>query len=201
MAERVGEYIGKHGVKIQQGFVPLGLEKNEETGKIICTFGPTEDPQSTVYGDEFDTVLFAIGRIASTKDIGLENVGITMAPNGKVQVDESERTSCPSVYAIGDVVFGRPELTPVAAQTGVFLARRLFGGIQKLMNYDVISTCVFTPLEYGASGLSEDAAINKYGEDKLEVYHTSFKPLEWNMFPEHEDDMCYSKVIVLKVIY
>jgi len=41
---------------------------------------------------------------------------------------DDESTSCPYVYAVGDIVEGRPELTPVAIQAGRLLARRLFAG-------------------------------------------------------------------------
>ena len=48
------------------------------------------------------------------------------------------------------------------------------------MNFKHIATTVFTPLEYGAIGLSEEAAIQQFGEDNIEVYHTTFQPLEWS---------------------
>ena len=47
---------------------------------------------------------------------------------GYVICGDDESTSCPYVYAIGDVIEGRPELTPVAIQAGRLLARRLFAG-------------------------------------------------------------------------
>lgn len=37
------------------------------------------------------------------------------------------------------------------------------------MDYDNVATTVFTPLEYGCVGLSEETAISKYTEDKIEV--------------------------------
>lgn len=37
------------------------------------------------------------------------------------------------------------------------------------MDYVNVPTTVFTPLEYGTIGLSEEAAIAKYGEDDIEV--------------------------------
>ena len=37
------------------------------------------------------------------------------------------------------------------------------------MNYYNVPTTVFTPIEYGAIGFSEEEALNKFGEDKLEV--------------------------------
>lgn len=47
---------------------------------------------------------------------------------GKIPVNDVEQSSVPYVYAVGDVVEGQPELTPVAVQAGRLLARRLFGG-------------------------------------------------------------------------
>ena len=61
-----------------------------------------------------------------------------------------------NIYAIGDAVYGIPELTPVAIQQGKFLSRRLFGAEKDSdkfkMDWDMIPTTVFTPLEYGAIG-------------------------------------------------
>jgi len=41
------------------------------------------------------------------------------------------------------------------------LARRLFGGSKQIMDYVNIATTVFTPIEYGACGYSEEDAIKK----------------------------------------
>jgi pyruvate/2-oxoglutarate dehydrogenase complex dihydrolipoamide dehydrogenase (E3) component len=42
---------------------------------------------------------------------------------------------------------------------GKLLVARLFSNSKQLMNYNKIATTVFTPLEYGAIGLSEEDAI------------------------------------------
>lgn len=67
----------------------------------------------------------------------------------------------PNIYAIGDCAYQRPELTPSAIKAGQLLARRLFGHAKQLMNYELIATTVFTPLEYGCIGLSEEDAIKE----------------------------------------
>ena len=52
-------------------------------------------------------------------------IGVALNPkNGKVIHDEAERTNLPNVFAIGDVLDDKPELTPVAIQAGKLLARR-----------------------------------------------------------------------------
>lgn len=45
--------------------------------------------------------------------------------NGKIPV-VNERTNIPHVFAIGDILEGKPELTPVAIEAGLLLARRLY---------------------------------------------------------------------------
>ncbi len=47
--------------------------------------------------------------------------------NGKVIADEYEQTTAPNIYAVGDILQGKPELTPVAIQAGRLLAKRIFG--------------------------------------------------------------------------
>ena len=46
--------------------------------------------------------------------------------NGKI-VGRNEQSTVPHIYAIGDVLDGTPELTPVAIMAGKLLAARLFG--------------------------------------------------------------------------
>jgi len=64
------------------------------------------------------------------------------------------------------------------------------------MDYHLIPTTVFTPIEYGACGYAEEDAIKEFGESNIKVYHSSFKPLEWNYSEEHLADSCYAKLIV-----
>jgi len=54
------------------------------------------------------------------------------------------------------------------------------------MDYANVATAVFTPLEYGAVGMSEEAAYDALGQDNVEVFHTTFAPLEWSLSPERE---------------
>lgn len=62
----------------------------------------------------------------------------------------------------------------MAVQAGKLLAARLFGGSKILMDYANVATTVFTPLEYGCVGLSEETAVKSHGEDNIEVNDNSF---------------------------
>ena len=56
-------------------------------------------------------------------------------------------------------------------------------------------TTVFTPLEYGSIGYSEDEAIAKFGENDLEVrLQVSLKPLSVSFFTVHHKNIEYGSV-------
>lgn len=86
-----------------------------------------------------------------------------MAKNQKIKVNDCDTTSVGNIFAIGDCSDGRPELTPPAIKAGKLLAERLFGGQTKLMDYKFIPVTVFTPIEYGSCGWTEEDAKAKFG--------------------------------------
>lgn len=186
LAERVQSAMENHGTQIIVGVVPTSIEKLP-SGKLLVSYSNGES-------GEFDTVLAAVGRYADTRGLGLDAVNISVNPrNGKIAC-VNEQTPVPNIYAIGDVVEGVPELTPSAIMAGRMLARRLFAGETELMNYKNIATTVFTPLELGTVGYSEEEAIEKFGEDSVDCYMSSFQPLEWSI-PE-KATQCIAKVVV-----
>lgn len=124
-------------------------------------------------------MLQAVGRHADTELLGLDKVGVKMQDR-KIVVDKELRTSVDNIYALGDVVKGAPELTPVAIKEGHYLVDRLYANGQEYVDYDLVPTTIFTPLEYSVMGLSEEKARQKYGAENIEVYHTAFKPIEWS---------------------
>lgn len=54
---------------------------------------------------------------------------------------------------------------------------------------------MFTPLEYGCVGFSEEDAVKKFGKSKIEVYHAFYRPLEYTV-PQRDSSRCYIKVLV-----
>lgn len=197
MANRIGEYMEKEGIKFIKKCVPAKVERLEEgqPGKIRVTGKMLETGEEVT--DEYNTVLFAIGRDACTTGIGLEKIGVNMNPKNLKIPTVNEQTNIPNIYAIGDVVEGKPELTPVAIEAGMLLAKRMFAGSDTQCDYINVPTTVFTPLEYGCIGYSEEMAIEKFGSSSIEVYHTLYTPLEWEI-AHREQSACYAKIICLK---
>jgi pyruvate/2-oxoglutarate dehydrogenase complex dihydrolipoamide dehydrogenase (E3) component len=65
------------------------------------------------------------------------------------------------------------------------------------MDYVNVPTTVFTPLEYGSCGYSEEEATKKFGEDNIEIYLISFTPLE-HEFTHRDTNRSFMKVICHK---
>uniref|UniRef100_A0A9L0TLV9 thioredoxin-disulfide reductase (NADPH) n=1 Tax=Equus caballus TaxID=9796 RepID=A0A9L0TLV9_HORSE len=185
MAEKVGSYMEQHGVKFLRKFVPVMVSLGDIWNSFYFLFTPS-------------LVLLAIGRDSCTRKIGLEKIGVKInEKSGKIPVNDVEQTNVPYVYAIGDILEGKLELTPVAIQAGKLLARRLFGDLMSECDYINVPTTVFTPLEYGCCGLSEEKAIEVHKKENLEVYHTLFWPLEWTV-AGRDNNTCYAKIICNK---
>jgi len=172
--------------------LPSRIEKLDD-GKLQVFWSKDGQEQSEV----FDTVLVAVGRKPQTANLGLDSIGLLYdTVSGKIPV-HNETTNIPHIYALGDVIQGELELTPVAIKAGRLLAKRLYAGSKLFMDYSLIPTTVFTPLEYSCCGMTEEASMQKYGQDGIEVYHTYYTPLE-STVTEKGENMCYCKVIVNK---
>jgi len=95
-------------------------------------------------------VLVAVGRHAQVNGLQLDKLGVTLSKGGKLVTNKDcslVGTKCEDVWAIGDVVEGKLELTPSAILDGKLLAGRLLHVHNEHMNWDLVPTTVFTPLE------------------------------------------------------
>ncbi|XP_067013412.2 thioredoxin reductase 2, mitochondrial [Anabrus simplex] len=191
MARMVCEEMQERGVKFLHTTVPEKVVKNED-GRLTVHWRNVKD--STTGCDVYDTVLFATGRRATTQDLNLDKVGVKYdKESGKIYT-ENEETTASDIFAIGDVIQDKPELTPVAIHAGRLLAHRLYSGGSECMDYTNVATTVFTPLEYGTVGMSEETAMQKCGEDNVEVYHAYYKPTEF-FVPQRDPSRCFVKVV------
>jgi pyruvate/2-oxoglutarate dehydrogenase complex dihydrolipoamide dehydrogenase (E3) component len=126
---------------------------------------------------EFDQLLLAAGRAANTDGFGLEELNIALRRNGTIEVDEFMRTSCPTIYACGDVT-GPFQFTHTASHQAWYASvNALFGRFRRFrVDYSVIPWCTFTDPEVARVGLNEQEAsaqeinyeVTTYGIDDLD---------------------------------
>lgn len=121
-----------------------------------------------------DSVLWATGRTPNTSGLNLEQAGVDLYPGGYIEIDKFQNTTGHNIYAVGDVT-GRVELTPVAIAAGRRLSERLFNEKEKeYLPYDNIPTVIFTHPPIGTIGMTEEEAYDRYPEEKVKIYQTSF---------------------------
>ena len=78
------------------------------------------------------------------------------------------------MWAIGDVT-DRMALTPVALMEAMALTKTLFGGEATAPDHANIATAVFSAPQIGTVGLTEEQAVQRYGD--VDVYCSAFRPM------------------------
>ncbi|WP_372732309.1 glutathione-disulfide reductase [Novosphingobium sp.] len=139
-----------------------------------------------------DVVLVATGRRPKTEGLGLETVGITLGQRGEIPVDDTAKTACDSIYAVGDVT-DRVQLTPVAIREGQAFADRIFGGKETTLNYDCIPSAVFSQPPLAGVGMTEAEARSAFGGN-IRVYSSDFRPMK-NVFGHRPERGLYKMIV------
>lgn len=133
----------------------LGHKVTGATAKGKKVTVTAEDSKGQAVSFEGDYCIVSVGRIAYTKDLGLENIGITPEERGnKITVNEHLETSVEGVYAIGDVVKGAM-LAHKAEDEGIYVAERI-AGQKPHIDYNLIPGVVYTWPEVASVGQTEE---------------------------------------------
>lgn len=106
--------------------------------------------------DSFDYVLVAVGRTPNGHEIGAENAGIRVDPQGFIPVDSQQRTNVEHIMAIGDIV-GQPMLAHKATHEGK-VAAEVCAGMKSHFDARVIPSVAYTDPEVAWVGVTEEEA-------------------------------------------
>jgi glutathione reductase (NADPH) len=159
------------------------IEKNKDG--TMCVRFKDGDPVAA------DVVMFATGRRPHTDGLGLEKAGVELNEKGAIKVDDYSKTSCDSIYAVGDVT-DRLQLTPVAIREGHAFADTVFGNNPRTVDYNCIPSAVFSHPPLAGVGLTEAQAKNKLGTVK--VYTSDFRPMK-NVLAGRAERALYKMIV------
>jgi glutathione reductase (NADPH) len=140
---------------------------------------------------EADQVLFATGRSPNTEGLGLEVAGVELGDKGRVKVDADNRSSVPSIFAVGDVT-DRIQLTPVAIREGQAFADTFFGNKPHQVDYACVPSAVFSHPPLAGVGMTEGQARNKLGQVK--TFTSDFRPMK-NVLAGRNERSLYKLVV------
>jgi dihydrolipoamide dehydrogenase len=138
----------------------------------VATGNPVENVEAgkksvkLTYGDtttEVDYLCIAGGRRADTERLGLAEAGVELEENGKVKVDEYQRTSNAKVFAIGDLVNAKA-LAHKASEEGVVAAEAAAGVETHPVDQGLVAGATFSHPQVASVGLTE-AAAKEAGND------------------------------------
>lgn len=167
MAETLIESMQQDGITLHTHAIPKEVVKNTD-GSVTLNL---EDGRE----QRVDCLIWAIGREPATDKINLQAVGVETNERGFIKVDKYQNTNVPGIYAVGDIIEGGIELTPVAVAAGRRLSERLFNNKpNEHLDYRLVPSVVFSHPPIGTVGLTEQQAIAQYGAENVKVYKSSF---------------------------
>ena len=153
VAEELRKAFVKRGVTILlgHGYQSLVRKGNGSGWSVALNVG------GSTKSVDAEAILVAVGRGPVSRELGLEKLGIEIECGGFIKTDGSFRTTCPSVYAIGDVA--RPPLLAHKASAEGVAAVEIMAGIRE-PGFDLLSVpaCIYCEPEVATIGLSEAEA-------------------------------------------
>ena len=136
------------------------------TGSPVENVEASNDGVKFTYGGEsaeVDYLCIAGGRAPDTDALNLSDAGVETADNGKIEVDDYQRTSNEKVYAIGDLVRG-PALAHKASEEGVVAVEQIAGNDPHPLNINLVAGATFCHPQVARVGMTE-AEAKEAGHD------------------------------------
>ena len=146
----------KAGIEVQLGVKVKGAKKARDGVTV-------ETDQGEVWAKQ---LLVAVGRVAISKDLGLEQLGVQTHPNGFIKVDEWMHTSAEGIHAIGDVVGGYL-LAHAASHEGIVAAEDIAGQRLAPMEQNLVTRCTYSHPQIASVGMTEKQARDAGHEVKI----------------------------------
>lgn len=151
IVERLRTAMTKLGIRLLQGQRWAGAR--HEADGIATTLADGTRITS-------EQLLFAAGRVGNSAELGLDTIGVQPDSRGYIKVDDQYRTSCPNVWAAGDVV-GFPALASVSMEQGRVAVCHAFGFSYKRAVASLMPYGIYTIPEVSAVGETEQSCQQK----------------------------------------
>ncbi len=153
MAKVVERVFKRQGVEISTGTPVQNVEAGD--GSVKLSYGDTTT--------EVDYLMIAGGRAPDVEGLGLQEAGVELEENGKVKVDEFQRTTNQKVFAIGDLV-NRKALAHKASEEGVVAVEAAAGVETHPVDQNLVAGATFCHPQVASVGLTE-AQAKEAGHD------------------------------------
>ena len=162
---------------VQEAMQAEGIEIRFAHSPAAITGEPGDLTVTTQSGEQLDcgAVILATGRRPFLQGLDLEAAGVAIEGH-RIPVTPDQVTNVPHIYAVGDVT-DRINLTPVAVDEGRAFADTVYGNKPRRVNHQLVASAVFSDPELASVGLSEEEAIERYGEEAIRIHRARFRPM------------------------
>jgi len=148
LSDMVANNLRKNGVLIHQG---ASLDEMKIVDGMVEYSIKYEDGRKEIFTVE--KALISVGRVANTKNLGLENVGVELNERGSA-IDNDTVTTVDNIYAVGDFT-ADIALVNVGELEGRHAIERMYADSHEVVKYDNISTIMFLNPAIAGVGLNE----------------------------------------------
>jgi mercuric reductase len=141
----------EQGTQIHAPATISRVEREGDKRVVVATTGGGERRVAV------DHILVATGRRPNTAGLGADAAGITLDDRGSIVVNETLRTTNPTVFAAGDVT-DAPQFVYVAAHHGAVAAENALPGRTHRVDLAALPRVTFTSPQIAAAGLTDAQA-------------------------------------------
>ena len=154
ISENLVRSLKRRGITVKPNAASKFVEKKD---LVKVEFLSTTDSKKET--GEFEMVLVAVGRKPNTENLGLEAVGVELAPGGFIKTNELMQTNIKHVWAIGDIT-NHPQLAHTASYQARVVSENILG---KKAQFDprFIPSCIFGYPEIAFVGDTEEMLKEK----------------------------------------
>ncbi len=114
-------------------------------------------------------LLVSAGVRPNTNNLGLDLVGVKLNEKGWIEVNENFQTTCPNIYAVGDVN-GKMALAHVASAHSMVAVDAILGRNLKQINHVNMPRCTYSYPEVASVGVTEKQAKDLGFDVKIGVF-------------------------------
>ncbi len=148
VSEALRIIMEKEGVNVVTGANCIYARKHPEGAEVVTE---CETGEETVAGSH---VLWAVGRVPNTDDLGLEKAGVATDKRGFIIVDDHLRTNVPGIWALGDCN-GKGAFTHTSYNDFEIVAANLLDGDDRKVSDRITAYALYTDPPLGRAGMTE----------------------------------------------
>jgi mercuric reductase len=162
-------YLTEEGLEIHTG-VAVEQVRRAKQGVVVTAKINGERQEFTA-----SQILVATGRKPNSRNMGLENAGVSLDDCGFIQVNSTLQTTLPGVWAAGDVL-GQNMFVYTAAYEGALAAENMLTKADLVTDYTALPWVIFTDPQVAGVGMDERQAVAAGHDAEVATLPLSYVP-------------------------